>query len=73
MLNTADKPEINEEECTGCAECVPACPSDALSVQDNKVTISTEIDCSYCGDCQEACPTGAITCPYEIVVLEESA
>lgn len=72
MLNPIERPEINLEDCTGCAECVPACPSDALSVQENKVRLSSEIDCSYCGGCEEACPTGAISCPYEIV-LEESA
>lgn len=73
MPNPEVTPEINEEECTGCGDCVPVCPSDALSIRENKVTMLPSVDCSYCSECEEACPTGAITCPYEVVYAEDSA
>ena len=65
-------PEINNDDCTGCGECVPACPSEALVLVENKVTLLPDIDCSYCGECEEVCPTGAIACPYEVTFAEEN-
>ncbi|MBI4319497.1 MAG: 4Fe-4S binding protein [Chloroflexi bacterium] len=61
-------PVIVEEDCTGCASCIPACPVDALTMVDNLVAITKSVECDYCGECEAACPTGAITCPYDILV-----
>ena len=52
-------PVLDDARCAeGCAECVAACPTDAIS-QDNGL----ELDmgrCLFCSDCVTACPTGAI-------------
>ncbi|MBI2954846.1 MAG: 4Fe-4S binding protein [Chloroflexi bacterium] len=72
MANSVDRPEINADECTGCADCIPACPTEALSMNGSKVIVSADAECSYCGECEEVCPTGAIICPYEIEFADET-
>jgi len=69
---------INLERCTGCGNCVTACPVDALelftvepvtndkiySVQDGKsVVLDFKAElCAGCGVCVEACP-------YDVIAL----
>jgi len=52
-------PVLDQSRCPqGCHECVTACPTDAIRV-DNGL----ELDmgrCLFCTDCMAACPTGAI-------------
>ncbi|WP_243681496.1 4Fe-4S binding protein [Vulcanisaeta souniana] len=43
----------------GCSECVNACPVNAISIVNNKVTIN-ESTCIECGLCVSKCPTGAL-------------
>jgi len=52
-LNTNSCPE-------GCQVCIDACPSKAISLNEDKKPSSTEEFCIYCGACQEACPERAI-------------
>ncbi len=66
-------PQIDAALCTGCGECVPACPVDALAVVDGKVVLNPAKDCDYCGECELACAPGAILCPFEIVFNESVA
>jgi len=61
-------PEINEELCVLCGDCVSACPRGALSISRQRVCLDEET-CSYCGDCEDVCPVGAIALPFEIVLL----
>ncbi|MCS6969607.1 MAG: 4Fe-4S binding protein [Planctomycetota bacterium] len=49
---------VNEETCTGCEACVPACPTNAIAMVDGKAKISEE--CVDCASCVEACPTQSI-------------
>lgn len=68
---------VNSERCTGCGNCVVACPVNALElfsldpvtnekiyqVQDG-VSISLDLKielCAGCGVCVEACPTQVIS------------
>lgn len=51
---------ISRPKCTLCGECVDACPSKLLSIQDGFVIITTEKTCSECGECYAACGYRAI-------------
>jgi len=51
---------VNEENCSGCASCVDACPTSAIAMVDSKAKVKVD-DCTSCGACESACPTGAIS------------
>jgi NAD-dependent dihydropyrimidine dehydrogenase PreA subunit len=63
-------PQIDQRICTGCAECIKACPTGALGVQNGKATLLHPEICTYCAACEEICPVGAIELPYLIVKPE---
>ncbi|MCK4786354.1 MAG: 4Fe-4S binding protein, partial [Desulfobacteraceae bacterium] len=50
--------ETDEEECTGCGECVEACPVDAIQMEDN-IPMVDEDWCIGCGVCVAKCPAEA--------------
>ncbi len=49
------KLKIMEQFCTGCGQCVPACHSGALYMEDGKARVDEE-NCVLCGYCAAACP-----------------
>lgn len=51
--------KVTEAKCTGCGDCVEACPSEALKVEDGKVHVSDD-DCSDCAACVDVCPESAL-------------
>ncbi len=51
--------KVDEDICVACGVCVPMCPFQALSIEDNKLKIITAL-CKGCGTCMVACPTGAL-------------
>jgi len=53
---------IDEDRCTGCGDCLQACPEDAIALQQDKAVINREL-CTDCADCVTACPESAI---YEV-------
>ena len=50
--------QIDLDKCTGCGNCVPACPFGLLEVVDDKVRLAE--GCTFCGACQDACSDDAI-------------
>ena len=52
--------KVDADTCTGCAECVEACPLEAIEIED-EIAVVDEDTCSDCGACVDVCPTEAIT------------
>jgi len=52
--------KVDEEKCNGCESCMEECPSEAISMVDDKAVVNAEA-CIDCGVCVDACPEGAIT------------
>ena len=44
----------------GCQICVDACPSKAISIDEDQKLVITKEFCIYCGACQQVCPEKAI-------------
>jgi Na+-translocating ferredoxin:NAD+ oxidoreductase RNF subunit RnfB len=53
-------PEIMEDECTGCAECVESCQINSIELDDSIAVLKRE-RCIGCGLCASNCPVDAIT------------
>ncbi len=53
-------PKVNKEECTGCEECVEACPAECITMKDDVAVIDAG-ECTECSACIDACPADAIT------------
>jgi len=51
---------VDGEKCTGCESCVSECPSEAISMADDKAVVDAD-ECVDCGVCVDACPVEAIT------------
>ncbi|MDP2862189.1 MAG: [Fe-Fe] hydrogenase large subunit C-terminal domain-containing protein [Desulfobacterales bacterium] len=57
--------------CTGCANCIKACPTKAIRLYNDNPTCLTD-NCIRCGECLRVCPTGAIsTTTYELEALQK--
>lgn len=73
--NFRGKPQHNPQQCIGCAACVNACPSNALTAEIDlpKGQLFWQLNlgrCIFCGRCEEVCPTAAIRLSqeYELAV-----
>jgi NAD-dependent dihydropyrimidine dehydrogenase PreA subunit len=52
---------VIEDRCSGCGDCVDACPSDVLRLgEGGKVVIATQADCQTCLLCELHCPSDAL-------------
>ncbi|UCC68490.1 MAG: electron transfer flavoprotein subunit alpha [Armatimonadota bacterium] len=52
---------IKREACIGCAQCVPVCPTDAITMDSDSVAVVEAEKCTGCKKCVKACPTDAIS------------
>ena len=52
---------IDEDLCTSCGQCVPACHEGALQIIDGKARLVSDLMCDGLGACLGHCPEGAIT------------
>ena len=50
---------IDEDQCTGCGNCVDSCPYGAIELENNMAIVLP--NCNLCGICVESCPVEAIT------------
>ena len=52
------KVKWRESDCIKCGICVKVCRSNAVSIDDGKISVD-ERKCNYCGRCMKSCPTDA--------------
>jgi len=60
VLSEATIAEVDPDECIGCANCVAACPYNAITIQSLVAQVDKPL-CRGCGICAVECPAGAIT------------
>ncbi len=63
-----EMPLVDPQKCNGCRLCLAVCLCGALSMVNNRVTVTETEDCHWCTECEAVCPVGAISCPFEIVI-----
>jgi ferredoxin len=73
MFDPVWMPRINRSLCTGCGDCIAACPVDALGQIGGKADLIDPEACTYCTACEDLCPVGAIELPFLICTLETHA
>jgi hydrogenase-4 component H len=57
------KPEVDDRECVGCETCANVCPSNAITIEDDRTGRKRVITrnfgkCIFCGMCERHCITG---------------
>ncbi len=63
-----NKAYIDTKNCTGCGECVPACPRGCIAIIDGKAVINEE-DCVGYMACAAVCPEDAIILTVETQII----
>lgn len=59
MMHSDVLPQVYQNKCTGCTDCIKWCPTKAINFTQKKAYINPE-KCYGCGECVVACTTGAI-------------
>jgi NAD-dependent dihydropyrimidine dehydrogenase PreA subunit len=56
----SEYPVVDERRCTGCGDCVPACPVACLEMNGSLPWLPRPTDCVSCTLCALVCPVEAI-------------
>jgi heterodisulfide reductase subunit A len=59
VTTSPEKAYVITDLCNGCKACVPVCPTNAISIHENKAKIDPFL-CTGCGACIPVCPQEAI-------------
>jgi NAD-dependent dihydropyrimidine dehydrogenase PreA subunit len=51
---------VDQDKCDGCGDCVEECPTDSITITDEKAHIDPE-ECIDCEACIDTCPNEAIS------------
>jgi NAD-dependent dihydropyrimidine dehydrogenase PreA subunit len=51
--------QVSSENCTGCGDCVDACPVDGVNIDGEKAVVQPDV-CIECNACIDACASGAM-------------
>lgn len=62
LVHKPQAPEVHQEKCVGCMECLSGCPWDALYVEQGRVMVDYDV-CKGDLSCVESCKSGAIISP----------
>jgi len=83
MQTAARGPQVDQERCTLCGQCVQACPCHLIEWTEEgprfhcseqcELGVSCTADDECWLGCEGACPEGAIECPFEIVLGDSDA
>jgi ferredoxin len=52
---------IDITQCTGCGECLEACPMEAIFTDDRDYFFIDPDVCTDCGTCADICPENAVS------------
>ncbi len=52
---------VDQEKCTGCGECVDACPGEVYELVNGKAVAANLDECHGCHTCEDVCPVKAIS------------
>jgi ferredoxin len=63
-------PGIDRDVCTGCGDCIAACPVNALGQVAGKADLVRPDACTYCVACEDICSVNAIELPFLICSFE---
>ncbi|MDI6819615.1 MAG: ATP-binding protein [Candidatus Hodarchaeaceae archaeon] len=58
-IEASEKAVVDGSKCTGCGNCVSACPFGAIVVQNRRPTV-VRLMCEGCGVCEVVCPVNAV-------------
>mgnify|MGYP006278260127 CR=1 FL=1 len=64
MMHSTVLPDIDEEDCVKCKECISWCPEDAIVINEEESYIDHD-KCIGCGECVTTCPTDAISIEWK--------
>lgn len=51
---------IDPQKCSGCGDCIPACPWNCIEGLPGYIHMIEDMDCRKCGRCMEACRDNAV-------------